>query len=315
MVETFKKTQFKGVLLLLLTAFIWGVAFVAQSVGMEDVEAFTFSGIRTLLGAAALLPVILIRHYRKNRNVSPAKREKLFDRKTVKYGAVLSIVFCAAGNFQQFAFNYTSSGKIAFITALYMFFVPFLGLFLKKRVPLITWICVMFGFVGLYFLCMDSNDIGAVNKGDVLAFICAVIFAVHILLTERYAPEVDCVKLACVQFAFAGVMSCILMFIFEEPRMEGIMNAAVPLLYAGVLSCGVAYTFQVIGQKYAEATVASLAMCMESVFGVLAAAVLLNELLTARELTGCAVMFAAIVVSQFSDVITDKFKKWRKASG
>ena len=308
-----QKTQWKGVVMLMLTALIWGSSFVAQSVGMESVEAFTFNGIRTLMGAVVLLPFILIRDriQGKSMTAEQIKVRKATDKKTVRYGLVLGLVFCAASNFQQFAFEYSTSGKIAFITALYMFFVPLFGLFLKKKVPLLTWVCVLAGFVGLYFLSIGPGGLGSVNRGDFRAFICAIFYAVHILLIEKFAPDVDGIKLSCTQFVVSGVITCILMFIFETPQMSAILTAIVPLLYSGIMSCGLAYTFQIVGQKYTEATVASLIMCMESVFAVLAGALLLHEVLSGREIVGCVIMFAAIVLSQLSEFITAKLKRSR----
>ena len=305
-----QKTQWKGVVMLMLTALIWGSSFVAQSVGMESVEAFTFNGIRTLMGAVVLLPFILIRDriQGKSMTAEQIKVRKATDKKTVRYGLVLGLVFCAASNFQQFAFEYSTSGKIAFITALYMFFVPLFGLFLKKKVPLLTWVCVLAGFVGLYFLSIGPGGLGSVNRGDFRAFICAIFYAVHILLIEKFAPDVDGIKLSCTQFVVSGVITCILMFIFETPQMSAILTAIVPLLYSGIMSCGLAYTFQIVGQKYTEATVASLIMCMESVFAVLAGALLLHEVLSGREIVGCVIMFVAIVVSELSELITAKVK-------
>jgi len=230
------------------------------------------------------------------------------DRKLLIPGIIIGVALCAASNFQQFAFNYSDSGKIAFITALYMFFVPLIGLFLKKRISLITWICILLGFLGLFFLSIDPSDLGNINPGDVLSLICSVFFAVHILLIERFAPDVDGIKLSCMQFFVSGTISCILMFIFETPDIEAIGKAIVPLLYSGVMSCGLAYTFQIVGQKYTEATVASLLMCMESVFGVLSGALILHETLIPREIAGCVIMFCAIILSQLSDVITPKLK-------
>lgn len=310
-----QKTQLKGVLMLLLTAFIWGAAFVAQSVGMESVGAFTFSCTRTILGIAVLLPFILIRDKITAKKMTEEEliQRKATDKKTLIYGAILGVVFCAATNTQQFAFNYTASGKIAFITALYMFFVPLFGIFMKKKTPILTWICVVFGFVGLFFLCMDPNNLGAINFGDLLSLICAVIFAVHILLIEKFAADVDGVKLCCVQFMMSAILSGILMLIFEEPSFYAIWEAALPIAYAGFMSCGIAYTFQIVGQKFTEATVASLLMCMESVFGVLCAAILLQERLTSRELIGCGIMFAAIVLSQVSEPLTQKLKEKKNA--
>lgn len=304
------KTQFKGVVLLLLTALIWGASFVAQSVGIERIQAFTFNGIRTLMGAVALLPFVLVRDRISVKHMTEDERaaKRVKDRKDFVSGCVLGIVFCAASNFQQFAFYWTTSGKIAFITALYIFFVPLFGLIFRKQVPWLTWVCVFFGFVGLYFLCIDPKAIGALNLGDGLSFICAIFFAVHILLVERFAGNMDGIKLSFTQFLVSGSISCILMFIFETPDPASIVSATVPLLYSGIMSCGLAYTFQIIGQKYTESTVASLLMCMESVFAVICAAVFLHEMLLPREILGCVIMFAAIIVSQFSELITAKRK-------
>jgi len=306
-----QKTQFKGVLLLMLTAFIWGTSFVAQSKGMENVDAFTFNGIRTLLGAAVLLPIVLLRDRTSVRGMTAeqAADHKAISKKTLRYGAILGVVLCVASNFQQFAFYDSTSGKIAFITSFYMFFVPLFGLVVGKRVPAITWICVVFGCIGMFFLCIDPANPGSINKGDLMACICSVFYAVHILLVEKLVPDVDGVKLSCVQFTVSGAISCILMLLFETPSFSAIASATVPILYSGIMSCGVAYTLQIVGQKYTEATIATLIMCLESVFGVLAGAVLLKELLTGREIVGCVIMFIAIVISQVSDVITEKLRE------
>lgn len=295
-----KKTQLKGVLMLLLTAFIWGSSFVAQSVGMENVQAFTFGGIRTLMGAAALLPVILIREISDSKKLTPAQKaeKKTVSMRSYKHGVILGLALCVASNFQQWAFNYTASGKIAFITAFYMLFVPILGLFLKKKVPLFTWLCAALGCAGLYFLCIAGKGLSDINKGDVLSFICSIFFAVHILVIERFEGGCDAIKLSFTQFLVSGGITCVLMFIFDSPDINAINGAIIPLLYSGVMSCGVAYTLQIVGQKYTEATLASLLMCMESVFGVLCGAIVLKERLTTFEIIGCVVMFAAIVLSQ-----------------
>ena len=219
------------------------------------------------------------------------------------------MIFCVASNIQQHAFAYTSAGKIAFITALYIFFVPLLGLFVKKRTPLMTWLCVLMGFAGLYFLCVDPKDMGEFNKGDLLAIGCAAVFALHILTIERFTAKGDGLRLSAMQFLVGGALSGIAMFIFEQPNISGIFDAAIPLLYAGIMSCGVAYTLQIIGQKYTEATVASLILCMESVFGVLTAAVILGERLSVREIIGCVIMFGAIILSQFSERLSKANKK------
>jgi len=212
-------------------------------------------------------------------------------------------VLCLASNFQQFAFNYSTSGKIAFVTALYMFLVPIFGLVIRKRVPALTWLCVVMGFIGLGFLCVNPQDLSSINFGDILAGICAVFYAVQILMVERFSERCDGVMLSLTQFVVSGVLSCLLMFLTETPEASAIRAAMVPMLYSGVLSCGVAYTLQIVGQKYTEATVASLIMCLESVFGVLCGAIVLHEVLSVQEITGCVIMFAAIVLSQLADRI------------
>ena len=313
------RTQLKGAAILLITALIWGTSFVAQSLGMEVIEAFTYNGIRSLMGAAALVPFILVRDKVLARSLTPAALEakKIADKKLLPYGLILGCVFCVASNFQQFAFYHSTAGKIAFITALYMFFTPFFGLFIGKRVSRITWICTVFGIIGLYFLSIDPQEFAAsgggiagflrtVNRGDLQALACAAVYGVHILCVEKFSAEVDGVKLSCLQFLTAGIISCGLMFLFENPDPRGIRLALGPLLYSGLMSCGIAYTLQIIGQKYTEATLASILMCMESVFAVLAAALFLHERLTGRELLGCVIMFAAILLSQGAEALANK---------
>lgn len=299
------KTSAKGVIMLLLTAFIWGSSFVAQSKGMELIEAFTFNGIRTLLGALVLLPVVLIADRIRTRKMTPEQKteKKQSDKKAVRGGILIGVVLCIASNLQQFAFNYSTSGKIAFITAFYMLFVPLFGFFLGKRISPVVWGCVLLGCAGLYLLCITPGDRGEVNKGDILTLACAVMYAVHILLVEKIAPSVDGIKLSFVQYAVSGIISVILMFIFENPVMSEIKECAFPIAYAGIFSIAAAYTLQIIGQKYTESTVASLLLCMESVFGVLCGAVILHERLTGREITGCVIMFAAIIIAQVSPLI------------
>ena len=302
--------------MLFLTAFIWGSSFVSQSLGMETVESFTFNGIRTLMGAAVLVPFVIVKDLSVIRKYGRPTREKTRKetKKILISGTVMGIALCVAGNFQQFAFSFPdhNPGKIAFITAFYMFFVPLIGLFFKKRIPLITWLCVVLGTVGLYFLCVAGEGFSGITKSDILSLICSVFFAVHILIIEKFAGDADPVKLSLTQFAVAGSISCILMFIFESPTITGINQSILPLLYSGIMSCGLAYTFQIVGQKYTESTVASIIMCLESVFGVLCSAVLLKESLTTDEITGCVIMFIAIIISQLSDKIQVQMNKLRK---
>ena len=293
--------------MLLLTAFIWGSAFVAQSAGMDSVEAFTYNGVRILYGLAVLIPFILIRDRIEGKKMTAEQKEKRrqLDKKTWIVGIPIGLTLCVATNFQQYAFSYPdhSPGKIAFITAMYMLLVPVFGLFIKKKVPLPTWGCVALGCVGLYLLSIGPGGFSAVTKSDVLAMVCSVFFALHILLIEKLGDECDSIKLSCVQFIVTGVITCILMLIFEHPTAEGLKGALIPMLYSGVLSCGVAYTLQIVGPKYTESTLASMILCLESVFGVLCSAWLLpDKNLTGREILGCALMFVAIIAAQLAEV-------------
>lgn len=303
-----KKTTPKGIILLTITAFIWGSSFVAQSVGMESIDAFTFNGIRSILGALSLVPVILIFDItaKKKAGIKELEEKRKKDRNALKYGIPLALIFCIASNFQQFAFYYSTSGKIAFVTAIYMFFVPMISVFMKKRVALLTWICVFFGFVGLYMLCIGGNGFDGINKGDLLALGCAFFYAIQIIMIDSLAPKCDGLKLSATEFGIAGIISIILMFIFETPEISSIKTATVPLLYSGLMSCGVAYTLQILGQKHADATVASLLMCMESVFAAICGAIILHERMTAIEILGCAIMLLAIILSQVSEMMSAK---------
>lgn len=307
------KTQTKGVIMLLATALIWGTSFVSQSIGSNSVAAFTFMGLRTLIGALFLLPYILIQDRIKtsSMNWEQKKAFKEESKKTIKHGIIIGLFLCVASNLQQFAFyepNMTA-GKIAFITAMYMFFVPLLGfIFFRKKISFVTKVCIILGFTGLYFLCFEKTSVlisGSISgKGDFYALLCAIFFTLQILAIERWAPDSDGVKLSCIQFFTCGIISAILMFIFENPELAEIKAALPPILYSGIMSCGIAYTMQVVGQKYCEATIASLLMCMESVFAAISGAIYIHESLSGREITGCAIMFAAIIISQIAGKIS-----------
>lgn len=289
-----RKTTPKGIIFLLITAIIWGSSFVAQEIGMKSIDAFTFTGIRTTLGAVFLLPIVLI----LNKGLDLRKN-------TLVSGLILGVVFSVAQNFQQFAFYYSTSGKIAFITAFYMFFVPLFSVFLGKKIKLLTWLSILMGLVGLFFLCINPSDLTSINLGDLLALACAVFYAVQIMLIDRFLEkDINGVQLSFMQFAVAAVISIAAMFIFEHPVMADIKAAAPSLLYSGIMSCGIAYTFQIVGQKHANPVVASLLMCMESVFAVIAAAVVLHQGMSLREGIGCAIMFAAIILSQLSESLS-----------
>ncbi len=292
-----RRTKPSGVILLLITAVIWGSSFVAQSIGMQSIDAFTFTGIRTVLGMLFLLPFTLI----INKGFD-------FSKKTLRKGLILGIVFSIAQNFQQFAFYYSTSGKIAFVTSFYMFFVSlFSVIFLKKKIAVLTWLSILMGLVGLFFLCINPEDVTNINLGDILALICAVFYAVQIMLIDKFLEEgTSGVQLSFMEFFVAGIISVIAMFIFEEPNLTDIKTAAPSLLYSGIMSCGIAYTLQIVGQKNASPVVASLLMCLESVFAVITAAIFLHEGMLPREIIGCVVMFSAIILSQVSESLSAK---------
>lgn len=286
-------------LLLFLTATIWGVAFVSQSVGMDYVGPFTFNAARSLIGAAVLVPCIFLLQKLQRREQGREVHRKE-DRKTLLTGGICcGVILAVASSFQQFGLQYTTVGKAGFITAMYIILVPLFGIFLKKRVGLRIGISVVVAVAGLYLLCMTESL--RLEAGDVLVLICAVVFSFHIMVIDHFSPLVDGVKMSCIQFLVCGILCSIGMFVFEEPSLSMLFAAWKPILYAGVMSCGVAYTLQIIGQKGMNPTVASLIMSLESVISVLAGFVLLGEVLSGRELAGCVLMFAAIVLAQLPD--------------
>ena len=295
-----RKTQFRNSLLLLLAAIIWGVAFVAQSVGMEYVGPFTFNAVRSLIGGIVLIPCILLlgkMNGEKNVNLLP---ENQVERKTLLIGGTMCGLFlCAASNLQQIGIMYTTVGKAGFITACYIVLVPILGIFLGKKTGISIWFSVLLAVIGLYLLCMtDSLSFG---KGDLFVLGCAVLFAGHILVIDHFTVLVDGVRMSCIQFLVSGLISSALMFLFENPTIQAIWEAKLPILYAGVLSCGVAYTLQIVGQKDMNPTVASLILSLESCISVLAGWLILRQTLSGRELIGCVVMFGAILIAQMPE--------------
>ena len=308
-----QKSRGVGVITMMVAALIWGVAFVAQTKGMESIGPFTFSGIRILMGACALLPVIFIKDFYAHKTNPSLEKRPFFTKRELFFGTLMGLAFAVACNFQQYSLLYTTPGKAAFITALYIVFVPLAGIFMKKKVSPIVWGSVVISFLGLYLLCVTPEEKG-VNLGDALALFGSIFFTAQILLIEKSGEEVDGVKLSFIQFVVCGVISTILMLIFEEPTWANIRLAMPTLLYAGVLSGGVAYTLQIISQKQLNAVVASLLMSLESVFAVLAAWIFMGQAMSTREIVGCVIIFVAIILAQISDVITDTFKKKKKES-
>ncbi len=286
-------------LLLIFCATIWGVAFVAQSVGMDYVGPFTFSAVRNVIGALVLLPFIAAIN---NRNKKASLEETKEQKKTLWIGGIVCGFFLfIATNLQQFGILYTTVGKSGFITALYIVLVPIVGIFFHKKITVKLGVGVAIAVVGLYFLCLTDGNL-TLQKGDWYLLGCALTFTFQILAVDHYSPLVSGIKLACIQFTSCAVFSGICMFIFENPSIENILAAWLPILYAGALSSGVAYTLQIIGQRDMNPTIASLLMSLESVISLIAGWIILGQKLSNRELMGCVIMFAAIVIVQLPDL-------------
>lgn len=305
--------------MLLLTALIWGTAFVAQSVGMDYVEPFTFNFSRYIIGALVLVPFAIISlkkklsnfdsnnssHNNSNNNTVPDKsinvekpNKKVFLNSTILGGIGCGVLLCVASMLQQYGILYTNSvGKAGFLTALYIIMVPIIGIFFKKKVKPLIWVCVILATVGLYLLCVKDGF--SFEMGDILLILCALVFSCHIILVDYVSPRGDGVTISMIQFGVSAVSCFICALIFEHVSMANILRAWMPILYAGVMSCGVAYTFQILGQKYVEPTKASLILCLESVFATLGGWVILKEVLSIREAIGCIVVFIAIILAQF----------------
>lgn len=296
-------------LLLVLTASIWGLAFVAQTVGADFVGTFTFLALRNWVAAFAILLVIFVRDRlmpaSKDKQSAPAEKPsesrlaKTYRGWPVIGGALCGVILCVASAAQQAGIPLTTTAKAGFITAMYVVIVPLLNLFFGSRARLKIWLCMALSVVGLYLLCMKGGF--SLAAGDALVLLCALLFALHILTIDRVSPHVDGLKLSCVQFFVCAALSTVCMFIFETPSISGILSAAPSILYAGLLSSAVGYTLQIVAQKGLDPTIASLAMCLESVFSALAGWALLGQSLTEREILGCALMFTAIVISQLPD--------------
>ncbi len=308
MIKINNKGKFLGPFYCILAAVVWGLSFVAQSEGAE-IGTFTFNGIRTLIGGIVLVPLVIISFMSENKKL-PAEEKKKFPFKDVFIGGLCcGIPLFLGGNLQQHAFYLDlGPGKVGFITALYMVLVPVAGIFMRRKLHFNIWLGVGLGVVGLYLLSVPAGGF-SIGKGEIIAICGAFAFAAHILVIDYFCQKVNNIALSCAQFFVAGSLSIICMFIFEEPNIGDIMSAAVPILYAGVMSCGVAFTAQIFGQKYSDPTVASILLCLESVFAVIFGLIFLNDKLNSRETIGCIIMFIAIMLTQ---IPTEKFKLKRK---
>ena len=286
----------KGTLILLLTAFIWGSAFVAQTDGMNYVGPLTFLSARFLLGGIVLCPVIFcMRRFAKIKNAAaiPFSAEL---KKALPGGVFCGLLLGIASALQQYGLLFTSVSKAGFITTLYVIFVPVFSLFAKKKLGANLWLAVALATVGLYLLCVNGQ--AAFSLGDSLVFACAVFYALQIMAIDKFVGSTEPILLSAIQFLTVGIVSALPAIIIEQPSITALATAWFPIAYAGVLSSGVAYTLQVVAQKFADPTVAAITMSFESVFAVLSAAVLLSERLSLKEGMGCIIMFGAIILAQ-----------------
>ncbi len=281
--------------MLLITSLIWGTAFVAQSEGMNYVEPFTYNAVRTLLGGIVLIPVIFLFRFIGKRGGSPPKQYSL--KNTIKGGLCCGMVLFVASSFQQAGIAQTTAGKAGFVTALYIVIVPVLGLFIRKPVSLKMWLFVAAAIAGFWLLCIKEDF--SISTGDLLVLVCALFFAVHIMVIDHFNEKnTDGVLMACIQFFTAAAFMLICMFVFEKPDINKIIEARTTILYSGIMSCGVAYTLQILGQRHTDPTVATLLMSLESVFAALSGWALLGEELSFKELAGCGLVFVAVVSAQ-----------------
>ncbi|MBQ9911569.1 MAG: DMT family transporter [Firmicutes bacterium] len=283
------KDSLKGSLLLFITAFIWGIAFAFQRSGMEYIGPITFMAARCFL-AVIFLAVLCMAVY------GPSKAFK-FNRATLAGGLGCGVLMTVANNLQQMGMVYTEAGKAGFITAMYILIVPILNvLIFRRKEPVKTWIAVLLGILGLYLLCASGT--ASIDKGDILVFGCAVFFSGHILCSDRFAAKAEIIKMSFLQFLVSFVLSTVTALLTEDVSFAAIWDGRIAVAYCGILSAGVGYTLQIFGQKSVKPAAASLIMSFESVFAVIGGWLLLHETLSARELLGCAVMFAAIVLVQ-----------------
>ena len=274
-----------------IAAFIWGTAFVAQSIGADHIETFTFNAARFFIASAALL-IMLPFLNRLEGGTAPAGSKK----DLIIGGIICGIAISGGSALQQYGIAGTTVGKAGFITALYIVIVPVLRLFFGKKSSNLVWLSVIIAIFGLYFLCITDRIV--LQRGDFFVLLCAFVFAVHILAIDYYSARVRGTYLSLVQFAVGAVISAVCMVIFEKPSFSAIMECIWPLLYVGVLSSGVAYTLQILAQKGSDPTVVSLLLSLESVFSVIGGAVVLHQMMSGREYLGCLLMLVAVVIVQ-----------------
>lgn len=283
--------KLKNPMMLLLAAIIWGCAFVAQSAGTEYVGPWTFNCLRSIIGGLTLL--FLMPFLDKVRSVE--KNTKI-TKQLLLAGILCGVILATASMFQQLGIMQTTTGKAGFITALYVILVPILGLLIGHHTKLIVWLAALLALVGFYFLSFTDSSL-TLQSGDIYLLVCAVLFAIHILVIDHFSL-LDGVRLSCIQFFTAGVVCMVGMFLFETPNINDILSAAVPILYAGCLSSGAGYTLQILGQKDVDPSIACMILSLESVFAAIAGFFLLQQQMSSREIFGCTLIFVAVILAQ-----------------
>ena len=307
----------------MLTSFIWGSAFVAQSSGMDYVGPYTYNMARNVLAFLFLIPVIYVIGKKKgvtddagsgtgiDEEASVEENWKsilLPDRTTLVGGIYCGLVMAVASSLQQIGITMTTAGKAGFITALYIILVPLMGVFIGKKIPRIIWFCVVLAMAGFYLLCVKEGF--SISKGDILVLFCSVGFSVHIMTIDHFTSKgVDGVKMACIQFAVAAIVMTPVMFLLENPSVSGLLSAWMTIAYAGILSSGVGFTLQIVAQKDTDPTTATLIMSLESVFAAVSGCLFLNEVLLPKEILGCILVFVAVILAQVPLPVKSKEKR------
>ncbi|MBR0455162.1 MAG: DMT family transporter [Firmicutes bacterium] len=295
------KQQLKGEGLLFLAALIWGVSFVFQKVGMDYVGPMTFGLMRFSIGSVALFPfIVAYDRYTASKGRIPMR---FSDRNLLKAGILTGLANFGLSSFQQIGLVYTTAGKAGFISVMYVALVPVFMIFLRRKVRRLTWLCIAFALIGLYLLCMSGSagQFLHLQLGDGLVLLSSVFSACEIILIDHYVDRVDPFKLSFMQFVIAAVLSGVCAFAFETVNVDAIIDCRIPILYTGLLEIGAAYTLQIFGQRTAPPVMATIIMSLESVFAVLSGAIFLHEVMSGREITGCIIMFIALLLVQISD--------------
>ena len=299
--KTFAEQRALGVLAFLITTCIWGFAFIAQKSAMDYIGVFTMNGLRSLLGAVFLVPVIVISDLIKGKKPSVLGVKDPKDKKFLLVGGLLCGVFMTlASTLQQYGVKETTVTKAGFLSALYIIIVPVITVFFGKKIGWNGWAGVAIGILGMFLLCFNLGELKdlSINKGDLIIIVCSFFFSIHILVIDKYSPATDAIRLSCIQFIVCGVTCTILAFIFENPQWENVKAAGFAIFFAGVVSCGIGYTLQMVGQKFVPAHIAPLLMGLECVFSLIADWIFYQKLMTAQEYIGCLLIFIAIILAQ-----------------